>query len=89
MYEAAKVGDEDDVKALIKKVIFSYLCDERRASLCYSAFVCRLMKKCLSQGAKVNFPNGVQNMESALHIACVNGNLNAAMTLLDHNGLDF
>jgi len=56
LYEAAKVGDEDDVKALIKK------------------------------GAKVNFPNGVQNMESALHIACVNGNLNAAMALLDHNG---
>uniref|UniRef100_A0A7S2TRV8 Uncharacterized protein n=1 Tax=Lotharella oceanica TaxID=641309 RepID=A0A7S2TRV8_9EUKA len=56
LYEAAKIGDEDDVKALIKK------------------------------GAKVNFPNGVQNMESALHIACVNGNLNAAMALLDHNG---
>mmetsp|Transcript_5577 Transcript_5577/g.13593 ORF Transcript_5577/g.13593 Transcript_5577/m.13593 type:complete len:81 (+) Transcript_5577:491-733(+) len=43
------------------------------------------MKSMLKRGAIVNFPNSLQNMESPLHAACIEGNIDAAMLLLNHN----
>eukprot|EP00466_Bigelowiella_natans_P004598 jgi/Bigna1/142038/aug1.66_g16746 len=40
----------------------------------------------IKKGANVNFPNGAQNLESPLHAACIEGNLDAAFALLNHKG---
>jgi len=40
----------------------------------------------IKKGANVNFPNGVENLESPLHAACVEGNLDAAFALLNNKG---
>mmetsp|Transcript_11821 Transcript_11821/g.21603 ORF Transcript_11821/g.21603 Transcript_11821/m.21603 type:complete len:158 (-) Transcript_11821:295-768(-) len=44
------------------------------------------IRKYLQKGAMVNFPNGLHRMQSALHIACMEGHLDSIFLLLDNEG---